>query len=46
MLVVEWEKKKEALRLFLTNDLHEAKEITERLNNYNLERQETEKKNI
>ncbi len=35
---------KEALRLFLTNDLHEAKEITERLNNYNLERQETEKR--
>ena len=35
---------KEALRLFLTNDLHEAKEITEKLNNYNLERQETEKR--
>ena len=35
---------KEALKLFLTNDLHEAKEITERLNNYNLERQETEKR--
>ncbi len=35
---------KEALRLFLTNDLQEAKEITERLNNYNLERQETEKR--
>lgn len=34
---------KEALRLFLTNDMHEAKEITEILNNYNLERQETEK---
>lgn len=35
---------KEALKLFLTNDLHEAKEITEKLNNYNLERQETEKR--
>ena len=35
---------KVALKLFLTNDLHEAKEITERLNNYNLERQETEKR--
>ena len=35
---------KEALRLFLTNDLHEAKEITAKLNNYNLERQETEKR--
>ena len=35
---------KEALKLFLTNDLHEAKEITAKLNNYNLERQETEKR--
>ena len=35
---------KEALRLFLTNDLYEAKKITDRLNNYNLERQETEKR--
>lgn len=35
---------KEALKLFLTDDIHEAKEITEKLNYYNLERQETEKK--
>ena len=34
---------KEALKLFLTDDIHEAKEITEKLNYYNLERQETEK---
>ena len=33
----------QALNLFLTNDLQEAKNITEKLNQYNIERQETEK---
>ncbi len=37
-------KEKEALKLFLTEDKEEAKEIAERLNKYNLERQEIEKK--
>lgn len=35
---------KEALELFLTNDYKEAKIITERLNKYNQERQQIEKK--
>lgn len=35
---------KEAYELFLTNDVEEAKQITERLNKYNLERQEVEKR--
>ena len=35
---------KEALELFLTNNIKEAQEITEKLNKYNLERQEIEKK--
>lgn len=35
---------KEALELFLTNSIEEAEAITERLNNYNLERQEIEKR--
>ena len=35
---------KEALELFLTNDYKEAKNITERLNKYNQERQQIEKK--
>lgn len=34
---------KEALKLFLTDNLEEAKQIAERLNEYNKERQETEK---
>lgn len=34
---------KEALELFLTNNIQEAKQISERLNQYNIERQETEK---
>lgn len=34
---------KEALKLFLTNDLQEAKQIAQKLNKYNQERQETEK---
>lgn len=34
----------EALRLFLTNDLNEAKEITNKLNDFNKERQSIEKK--
>ncbi len=34
---------KEALQLFLTEDLEEARNITKRLNAYNLERQEKEK---
>lgn len=34
----------EALKLFLTNQIQEARDITQRLNQYNLERQETEKK--
>ena len=33
----------EALHLFLTNDLQEAKQISEKLNKYNTERQEIEK---
>ena len=33
----------EALKLFLTDDLEEAKEITEKLNDYNKQRQEIEK---
>lgn len=37
-------KQMEALELFLTEELPKAKEITKRLNEYNLERQETEKK--
>lgn len=36
-------KEQEALQLFLTEDKKEAKEIAERLNEYNRERQETEK---
>ena len=36
----------EALELFLTNNIEEAKTITEKLNNYNSTRQEIEKKNI
>lgn len=35
---------KEALKLFLTNNIEEAKKITENLNKYNLERQEIEKR--
>ena len=34
---------KEALELFLTNNIQAAKQISERLNQYNIERQETEK---
>lgn len=34
---------KEALELFLTNNIQEAKQISEILNQYNIERQETEK---
>jgi single-stranded-DNA-specific exonuclease len=34
----------EALKLFLTNSIEEAKQITENLNNYNQERQDIEKK--
>lgn len=37
-------KEQEALNLFLTQDINEAREISERLNNYNKERQEIEKK--
>ena len=33
----------EALRLFLTDDVKEAEELTEKLNQYNKDRQETEK---
>lgn len=33
----------EALRLFLTDDVKEAEELTEKLNQYNRDRQETEK---
>lgn len=35
---------KEALNLFLTNSIEEAKNITQKLNQYNLERQEIEKR--
>ncbi len=35
---------KEALKLFLTNNKEEAKEITKKLNEYNVERQITEKR--
>ena len=35
---------REALQLFLTDNIEEAKEITQKLNNYNLERQDIEKK--
>ena len=34
---------KEALKLFLTNDLQEARQIAQKLNEYNQKRQETEK---
>ena len=34
----------EALKLFLTNNIQEARDITEKLNKYNVERQTTEKK--
>ena len=34
----------EALDIFLSNDIDEVKELTEKLNNYNKTRQETEKK--
>ena len=37
-------KQMEALELFLTEDNKEAKDITQKLNEYNLKRQETEKK--
>ena len=33
----------EAVKLFLTNNMEEAKEITTKLNKYNIKRQETEK---
>lgn len=36
-------KEEKALKLFLTEDIDEAKEITEELNKYNIERQEVEK---
>jgi len=36
-------KQEEALKLFLTNSNQEAKEITDKLNEYNLQRQEKEK---
>lgn len=36
-------KQEEALRLFLTDDIEEAKQITKKLNEYNLQRQEKEK---
>ncbi len=35
---------REALQLFLTDNIEEAKEITQKLNNYNLERQDIEKR--
>ena len=35
---------REALELFLTNNIEEAKRITDSLNNYNMQRQEVEKK--
>ena len=35
---------KEALKLFLTNNIEEAKQIIEKLNEYNLQRQEIEKR--
>lgn len=35
---------KEALKLFLSNDVEEAKQITQKLNEYNLQRQEIEKR--
>lgn len=35
---------REALQLFLTDDVEEAKNITQRLNGYNLERQDIEKR--
>lgn len=35
---------KEALKLFLTNNIEEAKKITQKLNEYNLQRQEVEKR--
>ena len=35
---------KEALKLFLTNNIEEAKQITQKLNEYNLQRQEIEKR--
>ena len=35
---------KEALKLFLTNNIEEAKKITQKLNEYNLQRQEIEKR--
>ena len=34
----------EALKLFLTNNIEEAKQITQKLNEYNLQRQEIEKR--
>lgn len=37
-------KQMEALKLFLTKEIEEAKEITQRLNEYNSQRQETEKR--
>ena len=37
-------KQEEALKLFLTEDVNEAIEITKKLNEYNLERQETERR--
>lgn len=37
-------KQEEALKLFLTDDVNEAKIITEKLNKYNAERQDIEKK--
>ena len=35
---------KDALKLFLTNNIEEAKQITQKLNEYNLQRQEIEKR--
>lgn len=39
----EWEKQKEALNLLLSTDIYEVNELTQKLNDHNKERQETEK---
>lgn len=36
-------RRKRSIRIILTNNIQEAKQISERLNQYNIERQETEK---
>lgn len=43
MHLVEWDIKEDALKLFLSKEINEVNELTQKLNDYNRIRQETEK---